>query len=32
LGLGNSIFRSMRPGRRRAGSRVSIRLVAMITY
>ena len=32
LGLGNSIFRSMRPGRRRAGSRVSIRLVAVITY
>mmetsp|Transcript_6564 Transcript_6564/g.12634 ORF Transcript_6564/g.12634 Transcript_6564/m.12634 type:complete len:211 (+) Transcript_6564:130-762(+) len=31
LGLGNSIFRSMRPGRRRAASRVSMRFVAMMT-
>mmetsp|Transcript_4966 Transcript_4966/g.16635 ORF Transcript_4966/g.16635 Transcript_4966/m.16635 type:complete len:248 (-) Transcript_4966:503-1246(-) len=31
LGLGNSILRSMRPGRRRAESRMSMRLVAMIT-
>lgn len=30
-GMGNSIFRSNLPGRRRAGSRVSDRLVAMIT-
>lgn len=30
-GMGNSIFRSSLPGRRRAGSRVSDRLVAMIT-
>ena len=30
LGLGNSIFRSIRPGRRRAGSRISILLVAII--
>ena len=32
LGAGNSIFRSMRPGRRRAESRMSIRLVAMMIY
>jgi hypothetical protein len=31
-GNGNSIFRSRRPGRRRAGSSVSARFVAMITY
>ena len=31
-GMGNSIFRSNLPGRRRAGSSVSDRLVAMITY
>mmetsp|Transcript_2368 Transcript_2368/g.6453 ORF Transcript_2368/g.6453 Transcript_2368/m.6453 type:complete len:241 (-) Transcript_2368:588-1310(-) len=31
FGLGNSILRSIRPGRRRAESRMSIRLVAMIT-
>mmetsp|Transcript_10281 Transcript_10281/g.21137 ORF Transcript_10281/g.21137 Transcript_10281/m.21137 type:complete len:209 (+) Transcript_10281:97-723(+) len=31
LGLGNSILRSMRPGRRRAESRMSILLVAMTT-
>mmetsp|Transcript_22791 Transcript_22791/g.46255 ORF Transcript_22791/g.46255 Transcript_22791/m.46255 type:complete len:245 (-) Transcript_22791:685-1419(-) len=31
LGFGNSIFRSMRPGRSRAGSRMSMRLVAMMT-
>merc|ERR1711879_798264 len=31
LGLGNSIFRSIRPGRRRAGSRMSIRFVHMST-
>ena len=31
VGGGNSIFLSMRPGRRRAGSRMSRRLVAMIT-
>jgi len=31
-GNGNSIFRSKRPGRRRAGSKVSARLVAMITW
>lgn len=31
LGAGNSILRSIRPGRRRAGSKMSIRLVAMIT-
>ena len=30
-GMGNSIFRSNLPGRRRAGSSVSDRLVAMIT-
>lgn len=30
-GIGNSIFRSNRPGRSRAGSRVSCRLVAMMT-
>jgi len=30
-GIGNSIFRSRRPGRRRAGSRVSCRFVAMMT-
>jgi len=30
-GLGNSILRSMRPGRRRAGSRMSMRFVAMST-
>ena len=30
-GSGNSILRSMRPGRRSAGSRVSILFVAMIT-
>lgn len=32
LGFGNSILRSMRPGRSRAGSRMSIRLVAINTY
>jgi len=32
FGGGNSIFRSMRPGRKRAGSRMSIRFVAIITY
>jgi hypothetical protein len=31
LGLGNSILRSMRPGRSNAGSRMSIRFVAMST-
>lgn len=31
LGGGNSIFLSMRPGRSRAESRMSIRFVAMIT-
>mmetsp|Transcript_27731 Transcript_27731/g.45618 ORF Transcript_27731/g.45618 Transcript_27731/m.45618 type:complete len:259 (+) Transcript_27731:106-882(+) len=31
VGLGNSIFRSMRPGRSSAGSRMSMRLVHMIT-
>ena len=31
-GSGNSIFRSNRPGRNRAGSRVSARFVAMMTY
>lgn len=31
-GRGNSIFRSRRPGRSRAGSSVSWRLVAMITF
>ena len=31
-GRGNSILRSRRPGRSRAGSRVSARLVAIITY
>ena len=31
-GRGNSIFRSRRPGRNRAGSRVSARFVAIITY
>jgi hypothetical protein len=31
-GVGNSIFRSNRPGRKRAGSSVSCRLVAMMTY
>mmetsp|Transcript_27303 Transcript_27303/g.73899 ORF Transcript_27303/g.73899 Transcript_27303/m.73899 type:complete len:210 (-) Transcript_27303:661-1290(-) len=31
VGFGNSILRSMRPGRRRAASSVSIRFVAMIT-
>jgi hypothetical protein len=31
-GIGNSIFRSNRPGRSRAGSSVSCRLVAIITY
>ena len=31
-GKGNSIFLSRRPGRSRAGSRVSARLVAMITF
>uniref|UniRef100_A0A7S4AHU3 Uncharacterized protein n=1 Tax=Pseudo-nitzschia australis TaxID=44445 RepID=A0A7S4AHU3_9STRA len=30
-GRGNSIFWSMRPGRMRAGSRLSIRFVAMMT-
>ena len=30
-GIGNSIFRSSLPGLRRAGSRVSARLVAMMT-
>mmetsp|Transcript_69 Transcript_69/g.205 ORF Transcript_69/g.205 Transcript_69/m.205 type:complete len:203 (-) Transcript_69:544-1152(-) len=31
VGFGNSILRSIRPGRRRAGSRMSMRLVAMMT-
>jgi hypothetical protein len=31
-GQGNSIFLSNRPGRKRAGSRVSCRLVAMMTW
>lgn len=31
-GSGNSIFRSNRPGRSKAGSSVSCRLVAMMTY
>mmetsp|Transcript_6648 Transcript_6648/g.18018 ORF Transcript_6648/g.18018 Transcript_6648/m.18018 type:complete len:256 (-) Transcript_6648:457-1224(-) len=31
LGLGNSILRSMRPGRKSAESRMSMRLVAMMT-
>mmetsp|Transcript_19683 Transcript_19683/g.43883 ORF Transcript_19683/g.43883 Transcript_19683/m.43883 type:complete len:253 (-) Transcript_19683:536-1294(-) len=31
VGLGNSIFRSMRPGRSSAASRMSMRLVAMMT-
>lgn len=31
-GIGNSILRSNLPGRSRAGSKVSWRLVAMITY
>uniref|UniRef100_A0A182KHQ4 Uncharacterized protein n=1 Tax=Anopheles christyi TaxID=43041 RepID=A0A182KHQ4_9DIPT len=31
FGGGNSILRSIRPGRSRAGSRMSIRLVAMMT-
>lgn len=31
-GYGNSIFRSRRPGRSKAGSKVSARLVAIITY
>jgi len=31
FGGGNSILRSMRPGRNKAGSRISIRLVAMMT-
>lgn len=30
-GKGNSIFRSIRPGRINAGSKVSIRFVAMMT-
>lgn len=30
-GGGNSIFRSIRPGRSKAESRISIRLVAMMT-
>lgn len=32
LGGGNSIFRSIRPGLSKAESRMSIRLVAMMTY
>lgn len=31
FGFGNSIFLSIRPGRRSAASRISIRFVAMIT-
>eukprot|EP01050_Picozoa_sp_SAG11_P059216 SAG11_NODE_38249_length_253_cov_0.668831_1_plen_41_part_10 len=31
-GSGNSIFRSIRPDRSRAGSRISMRLVAAIIY
>lgn len=30
FGFGNSILRSIRPGRKRAGSKISIRLVAMM--
>lgn len=32
LGLGNSILRSIRPGRSRAGSRISMRFVAISTF
>lgn len=32
VGCGNSILRSIRPGRRRAGSKISMRFVAMTTW
>lgn len=32
VGCGNSIFRSIRPGRKSAGSRMSIRFVAITTW